>query len=334
MRDDLVQRARESDILAIAREWTTLKRVSSTEFAGPCPRCGGRDRFSINTRKQLFNCRGCGAKGDVIALLMHVGDCDFPEAVERLTGGRWLPPGNGERVIAADVAEAAHGPSHSQHAAKRALASAAQYVSEIRPLISAPIALAYISDHRKIDVAAVQDVLSRTDAIGWHPAVYFNEPGHALHGQRLGAIIGVMTDARTAEPTGAISRTYLAPDGTKVGKAKTLGSPMGIGRLTSDDEVTEGLHLAEGIETALTGMAIGLRPMWSTGSSGLLANFPVLSGIEALNVILDHDANGAGEKAAREVEARWLAAGREVRLLRSDAPGDLNDALKGGSPCP
>ena len=28
------------------------------ERAGPCPVCGGTDRFSINTEKQLWNCRG------------------------------------------------------------------------------------------------------------------------------------------------------------------------------------------------------------------------------------------------------------------------------------
>src|SRR5271166_4880423 len=139
-----------------------------------------------------------------------------------------------------------------------------------------------------------------------------------------------MTDATTAEPTGAISRTYLAPDGTKVGKAKTLGAPRGIIRLSPDDEVLGGVFLAEGLETALAAMSIGLRPMWATGSSGLMARFPVLSGIQALDVIVDNDYNGAGEKAAREVEARWLAAGREVNLLRPGAPGDLNDALKGG----
>jgi hypothetical protein len=33
-----------------------------------------------------------------------------------------------------------------------------------------------------------------------------------------------------------------------------------------------------------------------------------------------------------KLEARWLlAAGKEVHLLRPDAPGDLNDCLKGGA---
>src|SRR5580700_9845295 len=52
------------------------------------------------------------------------------------------------------------------------------------------------------------------------------------------------------------------------------------------------------IETGLSGMAIGLRACWSTGSTSQLASFPLLSGIEALNIIVDHDHNGAGEKAA------------------------------------
>jgi hypothetical protein len=110
-----------------------------------------------------------------------------------------------------------------------------------------------------------------------------------------------MTDLVTALPTGAVSRTYIGPDLTKIGKAKTLGSPTGIVRLSADHEVLEGLFLAEGLETALAAMSVGLRPLSSTGSSGMLAGFPVPSSVQALNVIVDHDINGAGEKAAREV---------------------------------
>jgi len=58
----------------------------TVERCGPCPRCGGDDRFSINTRKQVFNCRGCGAKGDVIALVELLDATNFVHAVETLTG--------------------------------------------------------------------------------------------------------------------------------------------------------------------------------------------------------------------------------------------------------
>jgi CHC2 zinc finger len=56
------------------------------EREGPCPVCGGTDRFSINTKKQVWNCRGCGKGGDVIDLAMHIDRLDFPEAIETLAG--------------------------------------------------------------------------------------------------------------------------------------------------------------------------------------------------------------------------------------------------------
>jgi hypothetical protein len=43
-------------------------------YAGPCPACGGNDRFSINTRINAFNCRQCDGKGrDGIALMALAG---------------------------------------------------------------------------------------------------------------------------------------------------------------------------------------------------------------------------------------------------------------------
>jgi putative DNA primase/helicase len=57
-----------------------------TECVGPCPVCGGTDRFSINTAKRVFNCRQCNVGGDVIALVMHLDGVDFKTAVSTLTG--------------------------------------------------------------------------------------------------------------------------------------------------------------------------------------------------------------------------------------------------------
>jgi len=334
---DQLRQARETDLIMLAQRYgVTLRRAAVNEFEGPCPVCGGDDRFAINIKKRTWLCRHCGGVGNknggkgAIDLVMHVEKCDFTAAVQKLTGASWTPSRAPGPIPAAVRAEAID----ERPEAERALLSARRILSQITPLIGTP-GEAYLRNVRNIDVAAIEDVLSRTDAIGWHPSVYFSHPAdptygtleHPLHGRRLGCIVGVMTDAVTAVPTGAISRTYLGPDGTKIGKAKTLGAPAGIVRLSADDVLGE-LCIAEGLETCLTGMAnFGLRPLWSTGSAGAMADFPVLSGVEALTVIADHDLNGAGERAARAAEARWLAAGKEVALYRRDVFGDLNDTL-------
>jgi CHC2 zinc finger len=70
----------------IGRRGITLQRQSKTEFVGPCPKCGGDDRFAINTKKGVFNCRGCGIGGDVIQLVEHLDGVDFNTACTTLTG--------------------------------------------------------------------------------------------------------------------------------------------------------------------------------------------------------------------------------------------------------
>jgi hypothetical protein len=247
-------------------------------------------------------------------MAMHALGLDFAGAIEFLTGTELRP--------AVKVAQGESAPTSDPQTE----ASVARIVAGLSP-IRGTGGERYLKERRGIDTEAIADVLARTDAIGWHPAVYFNEPDHGLHGQRIGAIIGVMTDPTTAAPTGAISRTYLDRDGRKVGKAKTFGQPTGIIRLSKDADGLGGLFLCEGLETGLAAMSIGLRPLWPTGSTALMMKFPILAGIEALTILADHDASGAGEKAAREAEARWRRAGREVRVFRADQFGDLNDVV-------
>jgi len=61
-------------------------KKSSEGLTGECPKCGGQDRFSINLKKNIWNCRGCGKGGDAIALLMSVEDLSFVDAVTEITG--------------------------------------------------------------------------------------------------------------------------------------------------------------------------------------------------------------------------------------------------------
>lgn len=61
-------------------------RTQGVEHVGPCLHCGGDDRFAISTKKQVFNCRGCGARGDAIALVEFLDGCDFKAACTTLAG--------------------------------------------------------------------------------------------------------------------------------------------------------------------------------------------------------------------------------------------------------
>jgi Toprim domain/CHC2 zinc finger len=320
----LVDKARGASIMAtILSLDLRLKKNGPHELAGPCPRCGGVDRFNVNTTKGAWFCRGCDAKGgDGISLLMHVRGIAFREAVDDLTGESAV---DGRQAPAPIEAKAKPDDDDAREAFIRRMVEKA--VRGLVPIAGTP-GEAYLRDARKINVPAIADVLSSTFAIGWYPESFFKEENHRLDGRRLGCIVAVMTDPVTGEPTGGISRTYLH-EGKKVGKAKGLG-PAGIVRLTPDEDVTNGLHLAEGLETALAAMSKDLRPMWSTGSTSIMAKLPVVGGIEFLTIIADRDENGAGEKAAHEAGQRWREAGRGVRVWTPPTFGDFNDLLMQG----
>ena len=210
-----------TDILTVAqRLGARLKPIAAAEWAGPCPVCSGRDRFSLNTAKQVFNCRHCGVGGDAVDLVRHVQGGSFSEALDFL-GAPEDHRGNGHKRI-----PLRQKPGDRAADAKREAFVREQIEITIRELVlvrGTPGEL-YLREARGINTDAIADVLARIDAIGWHPAVYFKQPGHELHGRHLGCIVGMMSDPLAAQPTGAISRTYLAP-----------GAPMGIVRLSRVD---------------------------------------------------------------------------------------------------
>lgn len=86
--DDLrLREARAMDIFKVADDLRIdrLSREHRGEKTGPCPVCGGTDRFSLNKPKGLFNCRTCGG-GDVIRLVEIVRRISFREALDWLCG--------------------------------------------------------------------------------------------------------------------------------------------------------------------------------------------------------------------------------------------------------
>ncbi|MDH4990863.1 toprim domain-containing protein [Aquamicrobium lusatiense] len=131
------------------------------------------------------------------------------------------------------------------------------------------------------------------------------------------AMVGLITDAITAEPIG-IHRTFLDHKGNRTKKLMLGAAAGGVVRLSDDADVTYGLGIGEGIETAL---AVPFRPVWACLSAGQLAAFPVLAGIEALTIFADNDASGAGQRAANACAERWHGAGMEVTINIIDRIG-------------
>jgi putative DNA primase/helicase len=156
----------------------------------------------------------------------------------------------------------------------------------------------------------------------WHPHCPWGAGG-----VRHGCMVALWTDAVSGEPR-AIHRTAITETGEKVGR-KTLGPSAGcVIRLWPDEEVGRGLVIGEGVETTLAAATriqhrgTLLTPAWATGDAGHLEKFPVLSGIEGLTVLVDHDENGRGQHATAQCAQRWAAAGREVTQLIPRIPGE------------
>jgi hypothetical protein len=302
---DAVKAVRVEDEIA-RRGGLGLKRFGS-ELIGPCVKCGGRDRFAVSIKRQVFNCRGCGASGDIIALVQHLDQCTFPTAVRTLGGAERKPaPIMKPRV---------------------------QETEDLERNIK--FALQLWNDASEIYGTIVEQYLARRgleppegdDVLRFYGGCPFGDSRHSC-------MLALYRSVATNEPQ-AICRTALGPNGIKIGRL-TLGPTRGAAiKIDDDASVSNALTIGEGLETVLAGRMLGFKPAWATGSSVGVKNFPVLSGIETLTVLVDRDppdANGrqAGQEATAECSKRWTLAGREVRRVVPKMMGaDMADLIGG-----
>lgn len=147
------------------------------------------------------------------------------------------------------------------------------------------------------------------------------------------ALICLFRSIRSNEPM-AILRIFIKPDGS--GKSdhpylrnqkQMLGPTTGaVIKISADEDVTSGLVVAEGLETALSAYSCGWQPTWSLGSASALAKFGSIAGIEALTVMADRD--DAGVRAAQKCTMLWRDAGAEARIFLPKRHDDWNDWIK------
>lgn len=156
--------------------------------------------------------------------------------------------------------------------------------------------------------------------IRFHPSCSFGQ------GTRLPCMVAAMRSIETGAVV-AIHRTALTEDGRKIDR-KMLGPADGAAIMLGELDAERGaLAVGEGIESALSGLAMGYAPTWAMGTAGGIAKLPVLHGIDSLTILGEHD-GGASAKAIRQVGSAWREAEREVfiALPKAGMGKDANDA--------
>jgi len=86
---DVAQLKASANLIDVAAQYVELRKATQGEYCGPCPFCGGDDRFHVFI--DGFFCRPgpghCGRKGDAIDFIKEIKHVDFKEACVILGGG-------------------------------------------------------------------------------------------------------------------------------------------------------------------------------------------------------------------------------------------------------
>ena len=314
----------------LGRRGVSLRRQGRRELVGPCPVCGGTDRFAINIAKQLWNCRGCDKGGDIIDLVQHLDGGEFLDAVETLAGQRPL----GDATAAREQARERDRINRETKAREdaRKTADAIRIWNDGTCIWNTP-AQAYLASR----ACAGMFPVDRDAVFRWHPACPFGT------GQ-LPCLLAIYRNVHTDDPQG-VHRTPLTlegkratgPDGEKIKRQAYGPTTNGAIKLWPSSTVTNRLVVGEGIETALSAAlhiphrGRALSPAWACMNAGNIGDLPVLDGVETLTILVDNDPSGTGQREAAKCAERWQLAGREVfRLIPKVSGFDFNDIINRG----
>ncbi len=281
-----------------------LSRIQLSGKHGPCPVCGGRDRFRWVQSEERWVCNHCtgGSLQDGVHFLQTLRGWDFKEVVAELQQA----VGSARRHFATSKTT-----SQSQQ----------QFIDRIwhgsEPIgDSTPVAL-YLRSRG-------------IEAPRWPPSLRYHPK---LKAGKNGASFPAMI-ARIDRPDGSIGilhRTFLTVDGQKAniesprmmfgkhpeGGAVRIGKPNGI------------IGVTEGLETALSAALHHKHAVWAALTAGALLKWSPPEGPTHIRIFGDNDANYTGQSKAYALANR-LAMADKNRIVEVLIPGrvgtDWNDA--------
>jgi hypothetical protein len=277
-------------------------RSEGRKLVGPCPRCGGSDRFSIRPKKNVWHCRGCdrqGHSGDIVGLVEFLDGVSFKDAVKTLSGDyprRETPPPS-----ATVYARRPHDEGYEREQHRKA----AWVWSQRRPASGTTVEK-YLRN-RGIACPLPATIGYLPPSSSYPPAMVaaYCIPGEGEPG---------IADA----PRNVVSVhiTKLLPDGSDRERGKgakiTLGRPLGRPIVLAPVNDLLGLAITEGIEDALTvHQATGLGA-WAAGSAPFMQSIAdsVPNYVECVTVFAHPEQRGQDD--ARRLAEAIAGRGTEV----------------------
>lgn len=254
---------------------------------GPCPACGGTDRFRFDDKggKGTFFCNACGA-GDGFKLLSLVKGLSFAQAAELI------------RPIVGELPTCRPAKARDPNSIRQALRTVWE---SGQPLTPSDLASRYLSA-RGVTVPQCANLrFAASIAVRDHPSK-----------SRLPALLALVRD-REGNPV-TIHRTYLEgaakanmpqprrlmPGSLPKGSAIRLAHHQGV------------LGVAEGLETACAVMDRFGVPCWSVINATMLAEFVWPADVTELRIFSDNDTNFAGQAAAYRLAHRAKTARKPI----------------------
>jgi putative DNA primase/helicase len=267
---------------------------------GPCPSCGGKDRFRFTDKdgQGRWICNQCG-NGSGFDLLGLVHGWDFKRAAQEV------------KAIVGDVPLTGIRQEATPEDIRRRLRCTFRRSTATK---DGDLVSSYLRS-RSLPSAV------KFEAIRFAPSL-------PVDGDEFPAMLAVVSDAAGKPAT--LHRTFLARDGS--GKAP-IRSPRRLmpGKAPMGGAVRLGEHvgrlgIAEGIETAMAASVMFGLPVWSAVSSAMLSGW--VPPDDAVDIVIfgDNDPLFGGQSAAYTLAHRLAVGGNRVEV-RIPPAGDWNDEL-------
>jgi len=275
---------------------------------GPCPLCGGTDRFQYTDKfgEGNYHCRHCGAGGG-FKLLQAVFGIDFSAALGRVEASVGAMPSAGPKDEQADV----------DASAERLRQLAQRLWDEAAPLQAGDPVDRYLRQ-RGLRLGSFPATLR------CHPALGYFEKSASGRSVKVAEYPAMLARVHAVDgQMVTLHRTYLQ-DGQKapVTDARKILSSGINGAAVRLVEPGDELALAEGIETALAVHLATGKPVWAAISAGNLEKLCLPGQVRRVSIYADNDADGSYEgQACAYALARRLSrcatpeGAREVRVF-------------------